>query len=336
MKKNNSNKKEDINKAQNSNNLDCFWDDCIKEEPLLNNMLLKISSIKEKSNNNIKKNYKKKVYERRKSELVDTRYKKLCEKIPILYQEEQNNINKKKKIKNSIKRSLLLYSYGLEVQKANKTNISQNKINKEQEELKLCTWKPKLNNYKRNKTNKSLKNKIKISHDYKTNKNIDKNNENVENIYECTFRPKINNKTNNNLKKIFNKSKSISLYTDRENSSFILRYKKARDEYMIRRFKKLSEKDDSYNNFFIDLTSRVGDKQYKNYLNVNNNIQIYNKVLKKNKKNNSMIFNLSTGNNNYLTNKNCRKSVPNTNKSKKYYINLLKKQLRLIDLEIYN
>ena len=82
---------------------------------------------------------------------------------------------------------------------------------------------------------------------------------------ECTFRPKINENPNISLKKIFNKSKSVTLYTDRDNTSFLFRYKKARDEYMIKKFKKLSEKDESYDMTFVDLTSRVRDKGYKYY-----------------------------------------------------------------------
>jgi hypothetical protein len=38
MKKNNSNEVEENNIIQNSKNLDHYWDDCIKEEPALNNI----------------------------------------------------------------------------------------------------------------------------------------------------------------------------------------------------------------------------------------------------------------------------------------------------------
>jgi hypothetical protein len=252
--------------------------------------------------------------------------------LPNLYQEEQDNITKRQKIKNSIKRSLLLYSYGLEVKKANNTNISQNKINKEKEELKLCTWKPKINNNKEIFVKKKANNKNnKIYKEYKTN-NLKLNKIEIGNCGECTFRPMIND-NNLNLKKVFHKSKSISLFTNRENSSFILRYKKARDEHMIRRFIKLSEKDESYNNSLIDLTSKVWDEQYKNYLNVNNNIQIYDKDYRSNRYQKKIIYNPSTGSMNYLVPNN-EEIISNLNKSKKYYICLLKKKLRLIDLEI--
>ena len=244
-------------------------------------------------------------------------------------------MSKKLKIKNSLKRSLLLYSYGLEVLKANKVNVSQNKKHKEQEELKLCTWRPKLY------TNKNISCHKK---EYKRNNRniIDKKigEISIVNINnECTFRPKIEKLK---LKKVFNRSKSMLLYTDRENSSFILRYKKARDEYMIKRFKKLNEKDDSFNSSFIELTSRAIDKNYKNYLNVNTNIQIYEKLYLKNNKYkcNNRMFNFSASNDSNLSNCNSNSNVSVKNlsvkekKSKNYYVGLLKKQLRLIDLEI--
>ena len=342
MKLNNSNYFKKININKNPKNIDGFWDDCIKEEPLLNNISFKKPSIKSKYNNNIiylqnnkKINYRNKIYDQHKLGIINNYYKKLRQKIPNLENEEKNNISKKLKIKNSLKRSLLLYSYGLEVLKANKANISQNKIHKEQEELKLCTWKPKLNKCKKMTKSKVFANKI--NYEYKSNKNFDESLGNVKIDNECTFWPTVNKNPNLNLKKIFNRSKSMLLYTDRENSSFILRYKKARDEYMIKRFIKLSEKDDSYNSSFKELISRAIDEPYKNYLNVNTSRQIYNNGLNENKNNNGRIFNLSSSNNSILSNYNSNNIIIpkiNKSKSKKYYIGLLKKQLRLIDLEI--
>ena len=327
------------NKNQNPRNIDTFWEDCVKAEPL---QTQKFSNNVNNNNNplsyksNYKKiNYRNKVYDTNKSYILKNRYKKLREKIPNLDKEEQNNMSKKLKIKNSLKRSLLLYSYGLEVIKANKANVSKNKEHKEQEELKLCTWRPKLNknkniSYNKNKFNKYIRNKI----DKKAN---EINLLNINN--ECTFRPKIQKLK---IKKVFNRAKSMLLFTDRENSSFILRYKKARDEYMIKRFKQLNEKDDSYNSSFIDLTSRAIDENYKNYLNVNTNMQIYDKLYDKNYKSkcNNRMFNCSASNDSNLSNFNSNSNISiknvniNGNKSKKYYVGLLKKQLRLIDLEI--
>ena len=60
---------------------------------------------------------------------------------------------------------------------------------------------------------------------------------------------------------------------------------------MIKRFIKLSEKDDSYNSSFKELTSRAIDQPYKNYLNVNRSMKIYNNGLNENKNNNGRIFN---------------------------------------------
>ena len=131
------------------------------------------------------------------------------------------------------------------------------------------------------------------------------------------------------------------LLTDREhssNSSFILRYKKARDEHMIKRFKELNEKDDSYNTSYKYLTTRPINEPYKNYLNVNTNInlQMQDKVLKKHKKKNKRVFNYSASYNNFLSNSNSKSKIvfPENNKSKQFYVGMLKKQLRLIDLEI--
>ncbi len=327
---------------------DNFWEDCIKEDTLPKYKPIRTSSVKTKNNNNNNNNnkkpnrklkkikYKINIYDQHKSGIINNCYRKLCQKIPNLYQEEKEKFTKKIKVQKSIKRSILLYSYGLEVQRVNKTNISKNKLHKEVEELKLCTWKPKLNNYKNDKIKKITK---KISKREKNCKNHSRKLSDLEIDNECTFRPKINENTNKNLKKIFNKSKSENLYTDRENSSFIYRYKKARDEYLIRRFKQLSEKDDSYDTSFRDLTSRVCNESYRNYLNVNNNILINDNLLKEKENNNNMIFNVTKSNlsNSSFTNSNItnnRKYLPNAKKSKKYNISLLKKQLRLIDLDL--
>jgi hypothetical protein len=335
MKLNNSKKIKQININKNPKNIDHFWDDCMKEEPFLSNISFRKVSLKKASNeDSINNNYKNKIYEQNKTGIINNCYNNLCEKIPNLSKEKQNNISKKLKIKNSIKRSLLLYSYGVEVQKANKANISQNKIHKEQEELKLCTWRPKINNYK--KINKM--NKIKIIKN-KSDKNMNKKEIDININDECTFKPKINLNSKIKIKKIFNRSKSMILYTDRENSSFIMRYKKARDEHIIKRLKRLSEKDDSYNTSIKLLTSRAIDESYKNSLNVNTNIQIYDKMSKRDKYKSNRIFNLSESNNNNNHNilnsySNNNFIIPDTHKSKKYYVGLLKKQLRLIDLEI--
>ena len=352
MKFNNSENIISKNNNKNPKNIDVFWEDCIKEEPFPSNISFNKYLLKNASNDNIninKNNYnsnkkkyqnKNKINEQNKTGMIKNCYNNLCEKIPNLNKEKQKNIAKKLKINNSIKRCLLLYSYGVEVQKANQANISQNKIHKEKEELKLCTWRPKINNYKKNKK-KITKNKKSTENKIKNGINVDKKIIDINIHNECTFKPKVNINSTVKLKKIFNRSKSMVLLTDREyssNSSFIMRYKKARDEHMIKRFKELNEKDDSYNTSYKYLTTRPINEPYKNYLNVNTNLnlQMNDKVLKKPKKKNNRIFNISASYNNFLSNSNSNNQIviPENNKNQKYYVGILKKQLRLIDLDL--
>ena len=125
------------------------------------------------------------------------------------------------------------------------------------------------------------------------------------------------------------------MYTDKENFSFMMRYKKARDEHMIKRFKKLFVKDESYKNSFLEMTSRNCEQNYKNYLNVNNNIDVIDDDLKCNYNNNNYIFNLSAGNKSSVISKKKLNKANKGNKfkAKKYYQGILKKQLSLINLE---
>ena len=143
-------------------------------------------------------------------------------------------------------------------------------------------------------------------------------------------------KGSENIKHIFNRAKSMAMFTDRENFFFMMRYKKARDEHMIKRFKKLWVKDDSYRNSFLEMTSRDCQQNYKNYLNVNNNIELCDVGLKSNYNDNKYIFNLSAGNcSNLISKKNQnKKNNIDKMKGKKYYRGILKKQLSLIDLEV--
>jgi hypothetical protein len=302
-------------------NIDDFWDDCIQKDKKENNFLFKMPTEKIKL---IKKlPYNNKTY-------INNCYKKFCLKNPNLFQEEKKNKIHKKRQRNSIKRTLLLYSYGLEQKKLTESIYNENKIKKEQDELKLCTWKPKL--YKPNQTSSNFIKKIDKPRISQTNKALE-----IITNRECTFKPKTNNDNNKrkDLSKIFNKSKSVIMYTDRENFSFMMRYKKARDEHILKRFRKLSVKDESYRNSFFELTSRDCEQNYKNYLNVNNHIDMYDIELKANYNDNKYIFDLSAGNySNLLKSKN-PSSINNNKKmkAKKYYKGILKKQLSLIDLE---
>ena len=315
-----------LNKSKlslNKFNIDNFWDDCIQKDEKENYLFPKISIEK----NNYKKIpiYSNKTY-------INNCYKKFCNKIPDLKQDEKQIKIKKKKQRNSIKRSLLLYSYGLEQKKMTESIYNENKIKKEQEELKLCTWKPKI--YKPNQSYTNFVKRIDKCHQIThTNKALE-----IITDQECTFKPKTNtfNNKKKDLSKIFNRSKSVVMYTDRENFSFMMRYKKARDEHILKRFRKLSVKDESYRNSFLELTSRDCQQNYKNYLNVNNHIDMYDIELKKNYNDNKYIFNLSAGNcSNLISTKNkSKKNNINKMKGKKYYKGILKKQLSLIDLEV--
>jgi len=323
------------NYTQSTKEQELFWDDCIKD----NLIELKTYQSKSKSKSKkrkLKNNYKnvrkvnyKNMKERNKINTVETRYRKLVNKIPKLFIENLNNLTKQQKIKKSMNRSLLLYSYGLEIQKSKIANISQHQLHKEKEELKCCTWKPKLNEYKQKVI------KTKVYDKSKEHKNQDKTFDEYIIKRECTFHPNINNNKNVNLKKVFNKNKSISLYNDRDNSSFILRYKKARDEHMIKRFKKLSQKDDSYLSSFLNIATKIVDDQFKNYLNVNTNLKIYNNYLTKTMNSKSTIFSVPSTIN-ITTNNISQNDIipPVLHKSRSYYMDLLKRRLRLIDLKM--
>ena len=63
----------------------------------------------------------------------------------------------------------------------------------------------------------------------------------MEKDEEYTFKPKLNK---GDIKSIFNKSKSIE--KDKVNEIFINRYNKAREFYMTKKIKQLSNKDESY------------------------------------------------------------------------------------------
>ena len=318
-----------INKSKislNRFNIDNFWDDCIQNDEKENENYRQFKITTEKNK------YKKFTYNYNKA-YINNCYKKLCYKIPILNQEEKNKKMKKKRQRNSIKRTQLLYSYGLEQRKMTESIYNENKIKKEQDELKFCTWKPRL--YKPNQSYTNFLKKLdkepkQISH---TNKVME-----IITDQECTFKPNTNiyNHKTKDLSKIFNRSKSLVMYTDRENFSFMMRYKKARDEHILKRFRKLSVKDESYRNSFFELTSRDCQQNYKNYLNVNNHIDMYDIELKTNYNDNKYIFNLSAGNYSNLisTKSKSKKNNINKMKAKDYYKRILKKQLSLIDLEV--
>ena len=282
---------------------------------------------------------------------------KIYKKHPSFMEEMKNEEIKKIKRKNALNRCLGLYSYGLELQKNLKLNKENNEIQKQKNDMLLCPFRPKINKKilylnddniiegKYNKINNNnkinsnnniqninninnkdknknpKKKKVKSVEHARNNNYINKNND----FEECTFKPKLikNPSKIEKILKLRRKNKK-SISERRENEEFILRYTKARDEYLIRRFIKLNKKDDSYDNSLLSLTKRLCNQQYKNYLNVNNTICLFGETINSNNYINSSIADFRG-----LTIAN---TVPEKKKKKINYIIGLRKNLHSIDL----
>ena len=220
------------------------------------------------------------------------------------------------KRKNAMMRCLGLYAYGVEVKNAKLLNDENNKKERVKDEMSQCTFRPKISKYSHsiqskynpelNYKNKNNNNIINSNGDYKmdntntntiengvTKKNVKnlknnniKNNinndyEDSEDLEECTFKPKINKI---NIKKVFGKSKSLA--NEKDNAEFILRYTKAREEYMIKKLKKISTKDYSYDMTLFSLANRLNNKNNKHGIN-----DAYDEKLPKNNKKRNMSMN---------------------------------------------
>ena len=284
---------------------------------------------------------------------------KIYKKHPSFIEEIKNEEIKKIKRKNALNRCLGLYSYGLELQKNLKLNKENNEIQKKKNDILLCPFKPKINkkilylnddniierkynkiNNNNNINNNNVQNinsinninnkdinknpkkqKVKSVEHARNNNYINKKND----FEECTFKPKLikNPSKIEKILKLRRKNKK-SISERRENEEFILRYTKARDEYLIRRFIKLNKKDDSYDNSLLSLTKRLCNQQYKNYLNVNNTICLFGETINSNNYINSSIADFRG-----LTIAN---TVPEKKKKKINYIIGLRKNLHSIDL----
>ena len=213
-------------------------------------------------------------------------------KHPSYLEEMKEQENKKIKSKNALVRCLGLYAYGLELQKTMKMNKLKSDEEKMKNNMLKCTFKPKLNkkiSYLDNKVNYT-----KASNNFHKNNNLKKfvnksvdninksnnNKKQYESLEECTFKPKLESDPNA-IKKLFGnkKEKNKTINDMKGNPEFILRYTKARDEYLIKRFKKLYRKDDSYDKSLLSLTKRLCNKQYRNYLNVNNTILLFGETI---------------------------------------------------------
>ena len=212
----------------------------------------------------------------------NSNFSKVYKNHPLLHEKnfhspEERGI--KQKQKNALLRCLGLYAYGIEVKKEKLLNDENSKKEKMKEEILPCTFKPKISKYastkkarfltdaiNKSKNKKIYKNNNNINTDYKTatlstydngalkkdhNKNnnytlTQENNELLENKREYTFRPKI---IKRNIDKVFSQSKSLA--NEKDNDQFFTRYNKARENYMSKKMKQISSKDESYNTMLI-------------------------------------------------------------------------------------
>ena len=234
-------------------------------------------------------------------------FMKVYKNHPILQENVKTNKFDKElemRKKNAMNRCLGLYAYGIEVKKQKLLDDENNKKEKIKDEITPCTFRPKIGKYSNsrqnkinpenyfnyNKKSKNKNNKGNSNGDYRIvssssydngvnkntikiknqNKTIAHDEQDISYLDKYTFKPKIPRK---NIKKVFGKSKSLA--NEKDNAEFFLRYARAREEYMIKKFKKISIKDDSYDTTLLSLANRFNNKQYKNGL--NNNYDIKNK-----------------------------------------------------------
>ena len=229
----------------------------------------------------------------------NSKFCQVYKKHPLLHERNLNSQESKEikqKQKNALLRCLGLYAYGVEVKKEKILNDENNKKEKMKNEILPCTFKPKISKYSSKKksvflTDAMNKNKIKnkkidknnlndlnaeckasplstydnggIKKDImrnNNNKNVltHENNEISEKNDECTFKPKI---IRRNIYKIFSLSKSLA--NEKDNDQFFTRYNKAREDYMTKKIKKLSTKDESYNTM-LKLYNNCTNKNQKN------------------------------------------------------------------------
>jgi hypothetical protein len=360
-----NNKSSTIQHISKSLVLDDFWDDCQiflnnSNNNNINENKKTLNKTSNKKSNNIKysssittktpnKNSTNNILNNKIKKIkINSMLSKLFENNPSLYEDYKREEIEKYKRKNAEQRCLSLYAFALVQQKYLKDLRKGQQINNEKNELEKCTWKPKINKltkiqklkfnslgkniYLRDKNRSLIKlrqKSLEKSYEIDNYKKLFLNN-NIKakiNKEKSEEKKKINNykikNLNNKFKTMFDNNKS--LYTDRNTSEFILRYTKARDEHMIRRFKKLSNKDDSYDNSYYEISMRNYDPDYKNLLNVNSNLELYGQNVLNN--------NLNLNNINYYNNYNQKDIDYNDyNKNKLYYKNKEKENNIIVSL----
>ena len=223
--------------------------------------------------------------------LENSNFIKIYRNHPLLHikpHRSQEEKNFKQRKKNALLRCLGLYAYGIEVKKEKLLNDENAKKEKIKEEILPCTFKPKISKYSSMKkarfltdANNKIKlkkndNKINLITDYKSTlstndngaaKNNMRNNKHIitqetnelsEKNKECTFMPKI---IKRNIDKIFSQSKSLA--NEKDNDQFFLRYNQARENYMTKKIKQLSSKDESYSTMMA-LLKNFTHKHHRN------------------------------------------------------------------------
>ena len=265
----------------------------------------------------------------------ETTYKNLSNKYPEIYEiieQEKNNNNKKLKSKKALLRCYGLYSYGVEIKKNIEYNKEQNDIKKQNDELSLCTFKPKINkklNYVEHQRNIFLKNNYRRSKKKLANNSLDKIRDirKEEEDLKLTFKPIIKYRLESN--KVFNNTPKF--IKDKENAEFILRYTKARDENLIKKCNLLYRKDDCFKNSLLTLATRICDEQYKNCLNVNHVLSMFGEtVYDRNKKVNASICDFKGLT---ITEEDSSSHHKKRNKTSKSTIVELRKSLQKINLD---
>ena len=236
----------------------------------------------------------------------------LLHKISILHDKEEKE--KRQKKKSALLRCLGLYAYGIEVQKEKLLNEKNSKYNRQKEEILKCTFKPKINKYSNSRKAKFLQNFINKSNNIKDENNLNainkistiisyenddirksekinhnKNKEEEKNTKqeECTFKPKT---FKLNINSVFRRSKSIE--SARYNNLFIWRYNKAREKYMIKKIKQLSNKDECYKTMISEYDDFTNRYQLNNFINTNTIDNNRNGDLLENKRNVKPIKNI--------------------------------------------
>ena len=203
-------------------------------------------------------------------------------KHPSFVDEIKEEERKKLRSRNAKLRCIGLYAYGLEFQKEMRMLKERNDEEKKINDMSKCTFKPKLNKkisylgdkvYYERGVNRLYKKNVKKF----LNKSVDNihNNKNNNDFEKCTFKPKLESDPIA-MKKMF---RNNSISDKKGNPEFLLRYTKARDEYLIRRFKKMYRKEDSYDYSLLSLTKRLCNNQYRNYLNVNNTVLAFGETI---------------------------------------------------------